>query len=143
NGMRSLRSDGDQGIEFEVSRFVQRPFKCKQFDSFPFLEQLGARTSLSGLVAAKLGADVTLTDNSSRLEDQGGGNMMLQQLGGVNAIGFYKLCKVHQVMSGFVGAADEDGWLAGEGGAAVSLRVEQVSAVDKEEGGGAARGWVG
>ncbi|XP_020262136.1 allantoinase-like isoform X2 [Asparagus officinalis] len=26
------------------------------------------------------------------------GLMMLQQLGGVNAIGFYKLCKVHQVM---------------------------------------------
>ncbi|ONK58267.1 uncharacterized protein A4U43_C09F10380 [Asparagus officinalis] len=29
------------------------------------------------------------------MEDQGGRNMMLQQLGGVNAIGFYKLCKVH------------------------------------------------
>ncbi|ONK80884.1 uncharacterized protein A4U43_C01F22830 [Asparagus officinalis] len=35
-----------------------------------------------------------LTANS----DQGGRNMMLQQFGGVNAIGFYKLCKVHQVM---------------------------------------------
>ncbi|KAL5706412.1 hypothetical protein ACHQM5_024582 [Ranunculus cassubicifolius] len=30
--------------------------------------ELGAGTSLPGLVAAKLGADVTLTDNSSRLE---------------------------------------------------------------------------
>ncbi|XP_020270475.1 uncharacterized protein LOC109845614 isoform X1 [Asparagus officinalis] len=28
-------------------------------------------------------------------KDQGGRNMMLQQLGGVNEIGFYKLCKVH------------------------------------------------
>jgi len=30
--------------------------------------QLGAGTSLPGLVAAKLGARVTLTDNSTRLE---------------------------------------------------------------------------
>ncbi|ONK81116.1 uncharacterized protein A4U43_C01F25480 [Asparagus officinalis] len=33
-----------------------------------------------------------------KLQDQGGRNIMLQQLGGVNAIEFYKLCKVHQVM---------------------------------------------
>ncbi|ONK55370.1 uncharacterized protein A4U43_UnF4200 [Asparagus officinalis] len=85
-----LKSKSTIGVEFAT--------RTLQFDSFSFLEQLGAGTSLPGLVAAKLGADVTLTDNSSRLEDQGGGNMMLQQLGGVNAIGFYKLCKVHQVM---------------------------------------------
>lgn len=30
--------------------------------------QLGAGTSLPGLVAAKVGADVTLTDESNRLE---------------------------------------------------------------------------
>ncbi|ONK72091.1 uncharacterized protein A4U43_C04F15620 [Asparagus officinalis] len=39
-----------------------------------------------------------IREKLAEMQDQGGRNMMLQQIGGVNAIGFYKLCKVHQVM---------------------------------------------
>ncbi|ONK71340.1 uncharacterized protein A4U43_C04F7470 [Asparagus officinalis] len=85
--MGNLRGEKLEDLEddpdLDDDRFLEE-YRCSIFMELELDEQLGAGTSLPGLVAAKLGADVTLTDNSSRLEDQGERNMMLQQLGGVN-----------------------------------------------------------
>ncbi|ONK72771.1 uncharacterized protein A4U43_C04F23040 [Asparagus officinalis] len=62
---------------------------CKRFKN----EVMQLQVPIQGVAPFR-----TALRNLNRVKDQGGRNMMLQQFGGVNAIGFYKLCKVHQVM---------------------------------------------